>query len=72
MRRLGWEESNVLDLLQNPDIVTPSIMGRENAWGWRLGRWYRVTFIREVSGRIAVITVTERRKGPQEGDIDED
>ncbi len=72
MRRLGWTESDVSDLLQGPQTVTPSIHGRENAWGQREGRWYRVTSIREPAGRIVVITVTERRKGPQEGDTNED
>ncbi|GEM_PF-2596195 len=72
MRRLGWKEGDVVALLENPQAITPSINGRENAWGQRQGQWYRITFIHELSGRIAVITVTERRKGPQEGDTDED
>lgn len=54
----------IIDAIASPDIVTPSVRGRGNAWKLSDGRWIRVTFIDE-GAEIVVVTVTIRRRGPE-------
>lgn len=61
--RIGLDE--VAQAIENPDVTTESFLNRVNYWRrWRDG-WLRVTTIEEAE-RIVVITVTPRRKGPED------
>ena len=53
-------EQAILD----PDATRPSMRNRVNYWRrWR-NAWLRVTIVEE-PGRIVVITVTAKKKGPE-------
>jgi len=61
--RISVEE--VADAIDHPDGTTKSIKNRVNYWRrWRQG-WLRVTIVEEPE-RIVVITITPRRKGPED------
>jgi hypothetical protein len=53
----------LFDIIERPDLVTPSIKGRVNAWRHREPKWIRVTYI-ERGATIDIITVTVRSKEP--------
>ena len=55
--------------VMNPERITLDTQGHSNSWvRFRLprlkGEWLRVTFVEE-PGRIVIITVTPRRRGPE-------
>jgi hypothetical protein len=53
----------LFDIIEHPELVTPSIKGRLNAWRRREPKWIRVTYI-ERGTTIDIITVTVRSKEP--------
>lgn len=57
-------EDDVIETLRHPDVVTPTIEGRSNAWRYLGPRWLRVTHI--VEGDVTVIiSVMVKRAGPR-------
>src|ERR671923_2490014 len=66
MRLWHLTEADVMELLTQPDCVTPSRQGREHVWKQPHGGWLRVTSIQEGQTTV-VVTVTVRRRGPEGG-----
>jgi hypothetical protein len=55
--------SEIIDILQHPDAVTPTEKGRLNAWRFIGPHWIRVTYITR-GDRTDIVTVTAKRTGP--------
>lgn len=58
-------EAEVSDALRQPDRVTSTSHGEQHAWKPIPRGWLRVTCVKEDQTTI-VITVTVRRRGPEE------
>lgn len=60
-----WEvpDALILDIITNPDHVTPTDEGRSNAWRHMRDRWLVVTFIQE-QATTTIVTVTYKDRGP--------
>ena len=59
-------EADVGATIRGPDAVTPSHDRRTNAWARHGEQWLRVTYA-AVGERIEVVTVTLRKRGPDQG-----
>lgn len=65
MRLYRLTEAEVSDALRQPDHATPTSHGEQHAWKQTPRGWLRVTSTQE--GQVTlVITVTIRRRGPEE------
>ena len=58
--------ADAMTAYEQATTIRESIKGRWNAWAQIGGRWLRVTY-RPEGDRIVIITVTVRRRGPDEG-----
>lgn len=67
MRKFKIDKDDILKTIQFPDILQPSVKNRTNAWVKKEHKYIRVTYLKE-NGRIIVVTVTLKEKGPG-GDI---
>ena len=67
MRLWRVTREEVEQVLADPDLRTPSIRDRWNAWKLVDGRWLRVTHVTEGPDTV-VVTVTAMQHGPREGD----
>lgn len=65
MRFWSLTEAEVASVLTQPDRVTSSSHGRLNAWKQTEGYWLRITYAEE-GQTLTVVTVTLRRRGPEE------
>lgn len=65
MRLWQLTETEVTEALRHPEQVTPSSHGQRHAWKQTAQGWLRVTYAEEDETFI-VITVTVRRRGPEE------
>jgi hypothetical protein len=65
MRLYHVTPAEVTNALRQPDGVTPSSSGAQHAWKQIPRGWLRVTSIQEGQYTL-VITVTVRRRGPEE------
>lgn len=64
MRFWRVTQNDVIAVLNDPDQVTPSRKGRQNAWKRTVKQWMRVTYISE-GARTVVVTVTIKPRGPE-------
>jgi hypothetical protein len=67
MRKFKIDKDDIIKTIRFPDILQPSVKNRINAWVKKEHRYIRVTYLKE-DGRIIVVTVTLKEKGPG-GDI---
>ncbi len=65
MRLWHLTEADVTRVLTQPDRVTPSRHERQHAWQQTASGCLRVTYAEEGGIRV-VVTVTVRRRGPEE------
>jgi Domain of unknown function (DUF4258) len=65
MRLYQLTEADVTGALRQPDRVTPTSHGEQHAWKHIPRGWLRVTSVEE-NQILIVITVTVRRRGPEE------
>jgi hypothetical protein len=66
MRLYRLTEADVSDALRQPHHVTPTSRGEQHAWKHVPTGWLRVTYVEEHQTLVVVITVTVRRRGPEE------
>ena len=65
MRLYRLTQAEVTDALHQPDRVTPTSHGEKHVWKQLPRGWLRVTYSEE--GLVTVVmTVTVRRRGPEE------
>lgn len=65
MRLWKLQRGTIVRAVENPDCVTLGSRGRRYAWHYSQDGWVRVAYIDEGTTRV-IITVTVRRRGPQE------
>jgi len=65
MRLYDLTEIDVTEALSQPDRLTPTSHGEQHAWQHIPRGWLRVTYVEEHQ-TVVVITVTVRRRGPEE------
>jgi hypothetical protein len=66
IRRWRIPLEDIEQSIMHPDATRPSIGDRVNYWRRLRNAWLRVTTVEE-PGRIVVVTVTPKKRGPEAG-----